>query len=103
MPLSSSQGDDSAIDDEVGAGDVAGAVAGQQHDQDSHLFGTGEPSRYRAGGSLFGGISGFDAAGAGDRLGDTVLAEPQRRRDRPRTDRVDADASRAYLLGQRLG
>jgi hypothetical protein len=78
MPLSSSQDDESAVDDEVGAGDVAGAIVGQQHDQVGHLFGTGEPSHYRAGGSLFGGISGFDAAGAGDRLGDIVLAEPQR-------------------------
>jgi hypothetical protein len=40
MPLSSSQdGDEFAVDDEVGAGDVTGAVAGQQHDQVGHSSG----------------------------------------------------------------
>ena len=41
--LVSHGGDEPAVDDEVRAGDVAGAVAGEQQDEVGHLFGTGEP------------------------------------------------------------
>jgi hypothetical protein len=67
-------GDESAVDDEVRAGDVAGAVAGQQHDDVGHLFGASEPPRHRIRGGLFGYIPGFGAAGVGNRSGDAVIA-----------------------------
>jgi hypothetical protein len=61
-----------------------------------------ETPRHRVCGGLFGDIPGFAAACAGHRRGDAVLAEPQRGGDRSRTDGVDADASRANVLGERL-
>ena len=76
-------------------GACSGSVADQQHDEVGHLFGLGEPPRHRAGGGLFGDIPGFAASGPGDRRGDAVLTNPQQGGDRPRTDRADADASRA--------
>ena len=100
--MGSPGGDESAVDDEVGAGEVAGVVAGQQHDKVGHLFGVSETPRHRVCGGLFGDIPGFAAACAGHRRGDAVLAEPQRGGDRSRTDGVDADASRANVLGERL-
>ena len=62
---------ESAVDDEVGAGDVDCSVAGQQYDEVGHLFGAVHPPRHRISGGLFGDILGVAAAGAA-----TVAATP---------------------------
>jgi hypothetical protein len=61
--LGSQGSDESTVDDEVSTGDVAGAVAGQQHNEVGHLFGAGESSCRRFAGCLFRDISGFAATG----------------------------------------
>ena len=87
--LNSQGGKESAVDDEVGAGDVGCSVAGQQYDEVGHLFGAVHPPRHRISGGLIGDILGVAAAGAGNCRGDAVLAEPQLGGDRPWTDCVD--------------
>src|SRR6478752_4035332 len=92
-----------AVDEEIGSGDVAGTVAREQQDEVGDLLGFGEPpgreaptGRDDAGPGLLGG----DARASGNGGGHTALAEPERRRDGPGADRVEAQAARAVLLRQ---
>ena len=81
----------------------AGPVAGQEHGQVGHLLGAGEP----AGDHLLRGLARHVLGPAPvARLtvcGDPALPEPQVGGHRAGADRVDPDALRTDLLGQRLG
>jgi hypothetical protein len=79
----------------ISAGDVPGALAGEQDDEVRDLLG-------RAG-RLAGNVVGRGALRVRDAARHPMLAEPQPSRHRPRADGVDADPCRRHLLRQRLG
>src|SRR6188472_861010 len=95
-----------AVDEEVGAGDVAGTVTREQKREVGDLFGFGESPRRESAAALDDAATGFverDAHALRHGGGDAVVAQPERRRDRSGTDRVEADAASAVLLRERLG
>ena len=94
--------DQAAVDPEVGARDVGGAVAGQQEDQVGDLLRAAEPAGHRTLRGLALDVLGLRAGGTADGLRHAVVAEPQVGGDRARADRVDADAAGPDLLGQGL-
>src|SRR3954453_22934608 len=95
-------GDEAAVDGEVGSGDVAAAVAGQQQDEVGDLVRPGKAPGDAARRRLRGDVSGAGATGPRQGLSHAMLAEPQPGLHRSGADRVDADADRPDLLGQGL-
>src|SRR5262245_58957518 len=91
--------DQPAVDDEVRAGDVSCAVAGQEQYQVRDLLRPGESPGSGGRGDLPGEIARLPAASASNCRVHPVLREPQRCLDRTGADRVNADAARTYLLG----
>src|SRR4029077_3203430 len=95
-------GEQAAVDDVVGAGHVAGPVAGQEQDHVGDLGGPGEA----AGDHLAGGpaldVFGGGAGGVADGLRDSAGAEPQVGGHGTGADGVDADAVRPEFFGQGL-
>jgi hypothetical protein len=71
--IGSKRGDQSSVDDEIGAGDIAGAVAGQQQDEISDLLWSGEPAGHRVAGGLLGDSVRGATGGARDGRGDAVV------------------------------
>jgi hypothetical protein len=65
--------DEPAIDDEVGACGVAGAVAGQEEDQVGHFLRPREAAGHRAAGRFLGNSVGRTADGFGHGRGDAAI------------------------------
>src|SRR5690349_21508227 len=95
-------GDETAVDDEVAAVDVAGAVTGQQQHEIGNFLRRRETAGRTVGGSAAGDLVRTKTAGLRDGFGNTTGAQPQVGLHRPGTDRVDPYAARTELLGQRL-
>src|SRR3954467_8456604 len=104
-PCASEGFDESAINEEVGPGDIACATAREDQGEVGDLGGLGESSRREsalAGDHLVAGGVEVDAETAGGCRCDAVLSQPQLRGHRPRADGVEADALRPELLRERL-
>src|SRR5207302_1264120 len=74
--------DESTVDGEIGAGDVPGTVAGQEHDQVRHFLWGREPACGCVAGRLLGDRTCLAPGGAGNGCGNAVIPEPERGRDR---------------------
>src|SRR5262245_47078650 len=95
-------GDQAAVDDEVGPGDVRRAVAGEHEHEVPDLVGAGEPAGHALRGDPGPDVRRLGPTGLGDGGRDAVAAEPQVRLDRTWADGVDPDPARPELLRQRL-
>jgi probable blue pigment (indigoidine) exporter len=98
--VGSQRREQTAVDDEVGPGDVARTLAGQQHDQVGDLVRPGKAAGHRLAGRPLGHGLRVAATGGRHRGRDTVLAEPQIGPDRAWADRVHPYAPRTDLFGQ---
>src|ERR1700722_6661774 len=95
-------GDEAAVDGDVGAGDVAGPLAGEKQHDVGDLGRLGEPAGDHLAGGVARNVLGFRAGRGADGLGAPARAEPQVSGDRSGADRVDADSPGPDLLGERL-